>query len=100
MSKTISRHNLVGVISIIIVLVTVISIFAYFSFYSNMNIGFIGNNVISNANGPLNHVIKNNDNIANLDENTSSTLIAVWIGLMIMGSYLLYYIHFKVLPKE
>jgi beta-lactamase regulating signal transducer with metallopeptidase domain len=100
LSKTVSRRRHIGVIGLIISIVTIISIFAYFSFYSNMNIGFIGNNVISNTHGLTNHPTDNNDHASNLDGNTSSILVAVWIGLMIVGSYLLYHIHFKVLPKE
>ena len=98
MSKTVSRRRNIGIIGIIISIVTVISIFAYFSFYSDMNIGFIGNNAISN-----NHLANpsvDNNHTSNLDDNTSSILVGVWIGLMIIGSYLLYHIHFKVLPKE
>ena len=65
-----------------------------------MNIGFIGNKVISNTNDLANHSTEGNDSALNLDDNTVSILVAVWIGLMILGSYLLFHIHFKVLPKE
>jgi beta-lactamase regulating signal transducer with metallopeptidase domain len=97
LSKTVSRRHSIGVIGLIISIATIISIFAYFSFYSNMNIGFIGNNSISNTD--LTNHLTDKNHISNLDENTSSILITVWIGLMIAGSYLLYHIHFKVLPK-
>jgi beta-lactamase regulating signal transducer with metallopeptidase domain len=100
LSKTVSRRRHIGVIGLIISIVTMISIFAYFSFYSNMNIGFIGNNTISKAHDFANHLTGNDNHTSNLDDNTSSILVAVWIGLMIIGSYLLYHIHFKVLPKE
>ena len=100
MSKTISKRRQIGVVGLIISVVTIISIFAYFSFYSNMNNGFIGNNIISNTHDLTNHSIDNNNPASNLDDNTSSLLVATWIGLMIVGSYLLYHIHFKVLPKE
>lgn len=99
MSKTVSRRRHIGVIGLIVSIVAIISIFAYFSFYSNMNNGFIGNNIISNTRDLTNHFIDNN-HASNLDDNTSSILIVTWIGLMIVGSYLLYHIHFKVLPKE
>ncbi|HWY34077.1 MAG TPA: hypothetical protein VNX68_05480, partial [Nitrosopumilaceae archaeon] len=85
---------------LIISITAIISIFAYLSFYSNMNIGFIGNNTISITHGLTNHSIDGNNSTVNLDDNTSSILVAVWIGLMILGSYLLFHIHFKVLPKE
>lgn len=62
--------------------------------------GLIGNNMISNNHDLINHQADNSDHTSNLDNNTASTLVAVWIGLMIIGSYLLYHIHFKVLPKE
>ena len=65
-----------------------------------MNMGFIGNNVISDNHGKTNHAVGNSDHILNLDDSASSILVAVWIGLMIIGSYLLYHIHFKVLPRE
>ena len=65
-----------------------------------MNSGFIGNNAISNTHGLTNHLTDNNTHTQNLDDNTSSILVAAWIGLMIIGSYLLYHIHFKVLPRE
>ncbi len=100
MSKSVSRRNHVGVIGLIISIVAIISIFAYFSFYSNMNIGFIGNNIISDTRGLTNHPINNNDHTTILDDSTSSILVSIWIGLMIVGSYLLYHIHFKVLPKD
>ena len=100
MSRTVSRRRNIGVIGLIISIVTIISIFAYLSFYYNMNIGFIGNNNISNTPDLTNHQTGNTDHISNLDDNTSSILVAVWIGLMIVGSFLLYHIHFKVLPKE
>ena len=100
MSKTVSKRRHIGVIGLIVSIVTIISIFAYFSLYSNLNIGFIGNNMISNNHGLINHPTDNNDHTSNLDDNTASILVAVWIGLMIVGSYLLYHIHFKVLPKE
>jgi len=100
LSKTISRRRHIGVIGLIISIAAIISIFAYFSLYSNMNIGFIGNNTISNTHGLTNHSTDSNNSALNLDDNTSSILVAVWIGLMILGSYLLFHIHFKVLPKE
>ena len=62
--------------------------------------GFIGNNTISITHGLTNHSTDGNNSTLNLDDNTSSILVAVWIGLMILGSYLLFHIHFKVLPKE
>jgi hypothetical protein len=65
-----------------------------------MNNGFIGNNAISSTRGLTNHAIDGNNSALNLDDNTSSMLVAVWIVLMIIGSYLLFHIHFKVLPKE
>jgi len=65
-----------------------------------MNNGSIGNNVISNPGDLTNHVTHGNNFALNLDDNTSSMLVAIWIGLMIVGSYLLFHIHFKVLPKE
>ena len=65
-----------------------------------MSIGFVGNDMISNNPGLTNHPAGNTDHISNLDDNTSSILVAMWIGLMIVGSFLLYHIHFKVLPKE
>ena len=99
MSRSISRRRNIGVIGLVVSIVAIISIFAYFSFYSNMNMGIIGNNLIPN-NDLTNHQTENTDHISNLDDNTSSILVAVWIGLMIVGSYLLYHIHFKVLPKE
>ncbi|HYL66576.1 MAG TPA: hypothetical protein VEU72_05435 [Nitrosopumilaceae archaeon] len=100
MSKTISRRSHIGVIGLIISITAVISIFAYFFLYSNTNIGFIGNNMISNNNDLTNHSTDGNNSTLNLDGNTSSILVAVWIGLMILGSYLLFHIHFKVLSKE
>lgn len=65
-----------------------------------MNIGFSGNNVISNTQGLTNHSTDGNNTALNLDDNTLFILVTVWIGLMILGSYLLFHIHFKVLPKE
>ena len=62
--------------------------------------GLIGNDMISNNHSLTNHQADNSDHTSNLDDNTASILVAVWIGLMIVGSYLLYHIHFKVLPKE
>jgi hypothetical protein len=100
LSKTISRRRHIGVIGLIISTAAIISIFAYFSLYTNINIGFIGNNAISNSHGLTNHSTDGNNSVLNLDDNTSSILVAVWIGLMILGSYLLFHIHFKVLPKE
>jgi len=100
LSKIISRRRYIGVIGLIISIVAIISIFAYFSFYSNMNIGIIGNIAISNTHGLTNHSPDGNKSALNLDDNTSSMLVAAWIGLMILGSYLLFHIHFKVLPKE
>ncbi len=71
-----------------------------FSFYSNMNIGLVGNISIPNIHDLTNHSTGGANSELNLDNNTSSILVAVWIGLMILGSYLLFHIHFKVLPKE
>ena len=99
MSKTISKRRSIGVIGLIISIAIMISIFAYLSFFSNMNTEWIGNNSISNTNSLTNQPTDNN-HISNLDENASSILVTVLIGLMIAGSYLLYHIHFKVLPKE
>ena len=65
-----------------------------------MNSGLIGHDTISNTNGLTNHLTNDNNSASNLDDNTSSMLVAVWIGLMILGSYLLFHINFKVLPKE
>jgi len=65
-----------------------------------MNVGFIGNKIISNTHDLTNHSTDGNNSALNLDDNTSSMLVAVWIGLMILGSYLLFHIHFKVLPRE
>jgi len=65
-----------------------------------MNIGLVGNIAISNTHGLTNHLTDGNKSALNLDDNTSSILVAIWIGLMILGSYLLFHIHFKVLPKE
>lgn len=56
--------------------------------------------MISNNNDLTNHSTDGNNSTLNLDGNTSSILVAVWIGLMILGSYLLFHIHFKVLSKE
>jgi len=64
-----------------------------------MNIGFIGNNAISNTHDLTNHSTEGNNHTVNSDDHTS-TIFAVWIGLIILGSYLLFHIHFKVLPKE
>jgi beta-lactamase regulating signal transducer with metallopeptidase domain len=101
LSKTISKHRYVGVIGLVISIVAIISIFAYFSFYSNINFGFVGNDIlVSNSHDLTNHPTGNYNSGSNLDENTSSILVALWIGLMIIGSYLLFHIHFKVLPKE
>jgi len=100
LSKTISRRRYIGVISLIISIVTITSILAYFSFYPNSNIGFIENKIISNTHDLVNHSTNGDNSALNLDDNTSSILVAVWIGLMILGSYLLFHIHFKVLPKE
>ncbi len=75
-----------------------ISVFAYVSFYSNS--GIAGNKILTNTQDLTNHSTYGNDSALNLDENTSSTLVALWIGLMIIGSFLLFHIHFKVLPKE
>ena len=65
-----------------------------------MNIGYIGNKIISNTNDLTNHSTESNNSTINLDDNTISVLVAAWIGLMILGSLLLFHIHFKVLPKE
>ncbi len=75
-----------------------ISVFAYVSFYSNS--GITGNKIFTNTHDLTNHFTDGNDSALNLDENTASTLVALWIGLMIIGSFLLFHIHFKVLPKE
>jgi hypothetical protein len=80
--------------------VTIISIFSYFSLYSNINSGFIGNNAISNTHDLTNHATDGNNSVLNLDDNTSSMLVAIWVVLMILGGYLLFHIHFKVLPRE
>ena len=100
MSRIISKRSHIGVIGLIISISAIISIFAYFSFYSNMNNGLVGNNTLSNNHGLTNHSTAGNNSALNLDDNTSSMLVAVWIGLMILGSCLLFHIHFKVLPKE
>ena len=100
LSKTVSRRRHIGLFGLIVSIVAIISIFAYLSFYSNVNTGFIGNNTISNTHDLTNHSLDNNNHTSNLDDNTSSILVATWIGLMIVGSFLLYHIHFKVLPKE
>jgi len=100
LSKTISKRRQIGVVGLIISVVTVISIFAYFSLYSDMNMGTIGNKIIPSAHDLTSHSADSNNSALNLDDNTSSILVAVWIGLMIVGSYLLFHIHFKVLPKE
>lgn len=99
MSKIISKRRQIGIVGLIVGIVTIISIFAYFSLYSNMNMGIIGNKIIPNTHD-LTSPSTNNSPALNLDDNTSSVLVAVWIGLMIVGSYLLFHIHFKVLPKE
>ena len=99
MSKIISRRRYFGVFGLIIGTAAIISIFAYFAFYSNMNIG-LGNISIPNTHDLTNHSTDGGNSELNLDNNTSSILVAVWIGLMILGSYLLFHIHFKVLPKE
>ena len=65
-----------------------------------MNIGLIGNFSNPNTHDLTNHSTDGANSELNLDNNTSSILVAVWIGLMILGSYLLFHIHFKVLPKE
>lgn len=62
--------------------------------------GFIGNNAISNTHDLTNHATDGNNSALNLNDNTSSILVVLWIGLMIIGSYLLFHIHFKVLPEE
>jgi len=100
LSKTISKRSHIGVIGLIISITAIISIFAYFILYSNVNIGLIGNNTLSNTHDLTNHLTDGNTSTLNLDDSTSSMLIAVWIGLMIVGSFLLFHIHFKVLPKE
>jgi len=100
LSKIISRRIHFGVIGLIISIAAIISIFAYFYFYSDMNIGLVGNIVMPNTHSLTNHSADGNNFALNLDDNTSSILVVVWIGLMILGSYLLFHIHFKVLPKE
>ncbi|MGI0027312.1 MAG: hypothetical protein ACREAD_05670 [Nitrosopumilaceae archaeon] len=98
MSKTVSRRRPMGIIGLVISIVTIISIFAYFSLYSDLNAGFIGNNTVSNNPDLTNH--STNNSALNSDDITSLMLVAVWIGLMIIGSYLLFHIHFKVLPED
>jgi hypothetical protein len=55
---------------------------------------------MSNIHDLTNYPTGSNNPASNLDDSTSSTLVAIWIGLMIVGSYLLFHIHFKVFPKE
>ena len=62
--------------------------------------GIIGNKIVPSTHDLTSHSTDGNNSALNLDDNTSSVLVAVWIGLMIVGSYLLFHIHFKVLPKE
>ncbi len=98
LSKTTSRRRYIGVIGLVISIVTMISVFAYVSFYSNN--GIAGNKILINTHDLTNHSTADNNSALNLDENTTSILVALWIGLMIIGSFLLFHIHFKVLPKE
>lgn len=98
MSKTISKRRYIGVIGLVISIVIMISVFAYVSFYSN--IGISGNKILTNTHNLTNHSTADNNSASNLDENMLSILVALWIGLMIIGSFLLFHIHFKVLPKE
>ena len=63
-----------------------------------MNMGFIGNSSISDKH-TTNH-LTDVGNIKNTDDYMSTVLVTIWIGLMILGSFLLYHIHFKVLPRE
>ena len=65
-----------------------------------MNIDIIGNNIMPGTHDMTNHSANGDNSALNLDYNTSSILVAVWVVLMIVGSYLLFHIHFKVLPKE
>jgi len=74
-------------------------VFAYLSFYSNLYFGS-GENKFLTTPGVSNHSASDNDSGLSLDTNASSILVALWIGLMIIGSFLLFHIHFKVLPKE
>ena len=101
LSRIVSKGSHIGIIVLIVSTVTLISSFAYFSFYSNMNAGFDGNNFMSNTVGLTNHLINNVNNVQKIDDSTSSSsiLVAVWLGLMILGIFLLYHIHFKVLPR-
>jgi len=100
LNKTISKRRYIGIIGLVISIVAIMSVFAYFSFYSNLNFGFAGNKILANTHDLSNHSIDADNSALNLDENTSSILVSLWIGLMIIGSYLLFHIHFKVLPKE
>jgi len=99
LSKTISKQRYVGIISLVISVVAAISVFAYVLLYSDMNSGFTGYKILTNTHDPTTS-IDGNSPALNFDDNTSSILVAIWIGLMFVGSYLLFHIHFKVLPKE
>jgi hypothetical protein len=101
LSKIISKRRYVGIICLVIGIVATMSVFSYLSFYSNINFGIVGSKFLANNPHDLvNHPVSQNNSGSNLDDSTSSILVAFWIGLMIFGSYLLFHIHFKVLPKE
>jgi hypothetical protein len=91
----------VGIICLVIGIVTTMSALSYLSFYSDINSGIAGSKFLANNSHDLvRYPVSENNFGSNLDNTTSSILVALWIGLMIFGSYLLFHIHFKVLPKE
>jgi beta-lactamase regulating signal transducer with metallopeptidase domain len=99
LSKSVSKRSFVGIIGLVFG-ISVVALFIYSSSYSNMNFEFGGNKISANTHDLTYHSTTQNNSEVNLDDNTSTLLIALWIGLMIVGSYLLFHIHFKVLQKE
>ena len=91
MSKAVNEYNKLGIVF------AFIGVLLFFSFLNHSSTDFWSNTKI-NMN-TIEKTLANDGSTSNYNQETIA-LIGLWVILMIIGSYLLIHIHFKVLSKE
>ena len=91
MSKAVNEYNKLGIVF------AFIGVLLLFSFLNHNSTDFWSNTKINMS--TIEKTLANDGSTGNYNQETLA-LIGLWIILMIIGSYLLIHIHFKVLSKE
>ena len=91
MSKAVNEYNKLGIVF------AFIGVLLLFSFLNHNSVDFWSSTKINMS--TMEKTLVNGNGISNYNQETIA-LIGLWIILMIIGSYLLILIHFKVLSKE